>query len=516
VLSSRRFSAISLITLALGSGLFMWRQQGAPSQVKSVESYWNATGLKASSLEDLLQDQTCSSSERYFLACANAILTIANKFNLTMTPQGQLVAPSADVDMSSEKNQLLPWKAFYGEHLSEARKISFLKTWKVLQKKYISHEQKTLMIGTGLNGFISVFKDPHTYLMPVSMFQEVVSKADNHSVALGIYLSQVKGQYILRKVSDGSLAQKAGMKKGDIILTVNGQDITGLLQARVTELLKGDVGSVTKITFSRDGSEKKLRLVRTESTVATVSTRIIDGIKPIAVITLNKFAKEACVRTKEALEIANRAHVKGLVLDLRDNPGGQMEEASCIASLFVGPEQKIFDLKYLDPTKAGESFFGEEQKIFSKPMAILINASSASAAEILAGALHDLNRAVLVGERTFGKGSFQEGELWSENKKIALFETKGFYYLPSGQSPQQQGLKPDIELTFSNLPVGREEDLFMNPLRAPHIGSRPAAISFNDKNCLDIEDDKGQEDVQLSRARQVLFCSKNVAGVNHD
>jgi carboxyl-terminal processing protease len=147
-------------------------------------------------------------------------------------------------------------------------------------------------------------------------------------------------------------------------------------------------------------------------------------------------------------------------------------------------------------------------------VAVLINAGSASAAEIVAGALRDLNRAILVGERTFGKGSFQEGEYWTQNKKIALFETKGFYYLPSGRSPQMKGLSPDVAVNFDQISVDREEDQFVNPLMAPERHVRSLKNLISSKDCLDTEDGAVNEDVQLKKARQILFCSKAIAGVN--
>ncbi len=482
--------------------------------MKTNENYWAETGLGPTALEDLLQDQTCVSSERYFLACANSILTIANRYNLSVNLQGHLVPNqvSSSLVAASEKSQLQPWKEFYAKDTAAASKVSFFSAWKELEAEYIPEKQKSMMVGVGLNGFISVFRDPHTYFMPVSQFKEVISKADNRSTSLGVVLGQSKGAYVVRKVVDGSPAKNAGIQRGDVLVSINKQKVQGLLQARVSELLRGEVGDTSTLQVLRDGEKMKFKLRRTEITVATVSTRVIEGIKPIAVVAINKFAKGACEKTKEALSIVNNSHARGLLLDLRDNPGGQMEEAACIASLFVGGDEKIFEIRYIDPSKKAEVYYGGEEKIFDRPMAVLVNAASASAAEIVAGALRDLNRAVLVGETTFGKGSFQEGEYWSQNKKIALFETKGFYYLPSGRSPQMKGLVPDVAVNFDEITVLRESEQFMNPLRAPERQVRGLSQNFSGSECLDMEDGTTSEDLQLTKARQVLFCGKIVAG----
>ncbi len=165
--------------------------------MKSAEDYWTETGLGSAALEDLLQDQTCGSSERYFLACANSILTLANRFNMSLNTSGELVPvhQALSSDMSSEKRQLEPWKEFFTKHTDKAIKISFLNLWKKLESDHIPEQQKSLMVGLGLNGFISVFRDPHTYLMPVSQFREVISKADSRSTSLGITLGFLNGQY---------------------------------------------------------------------------------------------------------------------------------------------------------------------------------------------------------------------------------------------------------------------------------------------------------------------------------
>ena len=145
MISSLRMFIFSLFVLAVGVSLSLSRSESGSSKVKSVEDYWAETGLGPVALEDLLQDQTCASSERYFLACANAVLTIANRFNLTVTTD-ELLAPVATAlsnDTSSEKKQLESWKKFFSEHTAEAVKFSFFNVWKELEQKHISKNQKS-------------------------------------------------------------------------------------------------------------------------------------------------------------------------------------------------------------------------------------------------------------------------------------------------------------------------------------------------------------------------------------
>jgi carboxyl-terminal processing protease len=165
---------------------------------------------------------------------------------------------------------------------------------------------------------------------------------------------------------------------------------------------------------------------------------------------------------------------------------------------------------FLDPDAEAEISYSQEEQAYRGPMAVLINSGSASAAEIVAGALQDYKRAMLVGERTFGKGSFQEGEIWSKNDKIAIFETKGFYYLPSGQTPQMRGLEPDVNVAFKDRFALREEDQFLNPLRAagqkPMI-ALPLSLQPDLMTCISLDNDfLPAGDPELKEAHRVLGC----------
>jgi carboxyl-terminal processing protease len=149
-----------------------------------------------------------------------------------------------------------------------------------------------------------------------------------------------------------------------------------------------------------------------------------------------------------------------------------------MVGLFVGPKKKAFELKYFDRTMTTEIYAARKKKVFSGSLAVLVNSGSASSSEILAGALQDFGRAVLVGETTFGKGTFQEGEVWEKNSRIVFFQTKGLFYLPLGRTPQAHGITPDVEIAS----VGesrRERDLYYNfyDVEQPEV-SVPGRISL--------------------------------------
>lgn len=514
---STKFFKYSILLLAVGFSLKVWRKQHEASKIKPIEQYWTEAGIQDSALLELIDDQTCVSSERYFLACANAVMSVAGRYNLQLTLTGQLIAADNNSGfVNSEKQLLAPWKKLFSNHPEQAEKISFLSVWNQLMDKHIPIKQKQMMLGAGLNGFISVFRDPHTYLMPIAYYREVVAKVDSKTASIGIIMGRTEKNYFVRKVYTGSPAEKADLRKGDVIVAVNSVKIANSMPVRVNELMRGETGNTLTLTVQRADKILVVDILRAQSTVPTVSFRLIDGIKPVGVITINKFARQTCDKTKEAIIALQSQEIRGLLLDLRDNPGGQMEEAACVASLFVGPEKRIFEIRYLDPIREREVTYGTEAKIYQGPMAVLINSGSASAAEIVAGALRDLNRGLLVGEKSFGKGSFQEGEVWAQNNKIALFETKGFYYLPSGTSPQMRGLEPDVKIVFKDALQIREVDQYINPLQAPQRVSSRRVVHMSMQDCLDIDDGSlAKEDPELGRARQALFCKANtVAGAN--
>ncbi len=506
----------SFSVLALGAGLSLARYiQEQKNASKSLATYWEDTGLNDQELVDLIGLDKCMSSERYYLSCVNAIVSVATRYNMNVLPTKGLVdlAGSKNIDSTSEKSLLDPWKNYFRNQTDAALKVDFSKLWQELKSNHIPSHQLSQMVGVGLNGFVSIFKDPHTYFMPVAQFQEVVAKADSKSVSLGISLGVQNQKVVIRKVAPKSSAAKSGIEKGDVILSINDQSVEGLMLTRVTEMLKGEEGDKVSLELvSVIGVSKEVTLTREPVQTATVSMQVLDGEKPVGVIEINKFARGTCDKVKAALEIYNKTNIDGVILDLRDNPGGQMEEAACVSSLFVGADKKVFEVRYLDPTKKGEAYYGVEDKIYEGPLAIIINSASASAAEIVAGALSDFGRAVLVGERSFGKGSFQEGDYWDINNKIAMFETKGFYYLPSGRSPQLVGLEPDVKVSLGEIPILRESEQYLHPLKAPVLKKKTTLKLGLQQGCTteQVADDM---DAQVNVAKQILLCKKTVARV---
>lgn len=485
-----------------------------PSKVdrgqKTTEQYWTETGLGTKELETLLLDESCHNDKQSYLSCVNAIGQMAERYGLTLTLEGTLRPLKVqDIeDRASEKKDLLRWTSSYSDH---SNKISFLKIWKNLETKYVKPFEKSSVVASGINGFLSIYKDPHTYILPLAMYEEIIANSESRNSNAGFVARRSNGELIVRKVLEGSPAAKAGVKKGDRILALNGEKIAELLPSKMNEILKMRNADRLGLKIIRNGKPQYLEVLKLETMYPSVASRMI---QKIGLIVIHKFSKDVCQMARKHLVSLKEQDARGILLDLRDNPGGQVEEAACVTNLFVEQGVLLFETRYLDNSRPSDRYLTEDEPVYRGPLAVLINSGSASAAEIVAGSLREQNRAKLVGERSFGKGSFQDGRLWGPNPKIALFETEGFYYFPSGWTPQLVGLQPDIQVNFNLAENLREDEMFFNPLVPVDSWAGPQSLSWlTEKECANelsetfsIEQDA--DDPQLRKAQALLTCGE--------
>lgn len=504
--SSARFLKISLCVLTVGVSSVLLRSLSNNSKASSDEDYWAQTGLMPESLEDMLFSSYCSSGERYFLACVGSLVTAGEHKNLQLNQDGTWSLLAVE---RPQREALLPWADYFKNQPYRAAKFPFTQSWRDLLEQTRA-EERAHLTGVALNGFISILRDPHTYLMPLRQFSQVNRETESHQNILGLTFARTKkrGVIVTRSIF-GTPAYKAGVRVGDQIVAVNALQVKGLLRRQINELLKGEVGEITELQVLRGKQSISMAITREEFDLPSVSLRVIEKTQ-MAVLSLNKFARGTCDRVETLLKTLNRSAVRGVLLDVRGNPGGSMTEANCIAGLFLGPDKKIFEIRYLDPSVEAESYFSEKTQQWAGALAVLIDGGSASSAEILAGALRDHQRALLVGDRTYGKGSFQEGSVWDHNDEIAIFETKGFFYLPSGETPQLSGLQPDIQVLGADYEVLREENQFLFPLMVMSNPKVSMKSGIKKNSC---EEVRTTEDKVVDKAASFLFCTDKIARV---
>lgn len=427
-----------------------------------VEDYWKNTEIQLSDLKKHVENVKCHSSKKDFLACANSILFALQKTNLHLKIDGTIAQNDRKehkLDNYNEKQNLAQFTNIYNEGL--AQRFNFNTLWASVLGLSDKSTHKYL-IASGINGYLSIAVDPHTYISPTDFFKEVSSSNERSKYFLGLSFEKKNQKVFIRKVFKNSDADVAGLNNNDEVVSINGQKVEEMNLVDVSALLKDKEQKVFPFVIKRNNSLFVKKINRSYRILSQVQSEILSNGNRIGYIQLSKFAYNICENVKSEIQKMKPSTLNGLILDLRDNPGGLLTEAACLAGLFIGEDKKIFSVKYLDE-EGDEVALTTSEQVYFGPMVILTNNSSASASELIAGAMQEYNRAAIIGERTFGKGSFQEIESWNRSSKISYFQTKGFYLLPSGETTQLKGVNPDVVLDDENA-VMSEFDMYQFPL----------------------------------------------------
>lgn len=317
--------------------------------------------------------------------------------------------------------------------------------------------------------------DPHSEYLDQNTYKSLLMATNGTFGGLGI---EVTGEYgVLKVVSpiDDTPAAKAGIRSGDYIVAINNHLVDEMTLDEAVNQMRGKQGTPVSLTVLRKDNHKPLsfRLTREIIQVANVKSRLFDNA--LGYIRISEFARPTpglIVNAIHSLQKQAGRHLNGLILDLRNNPGGLLETAVEVSDLFLDPAKTGNKYRhmivYTEGRLAGAQFNGmitpkgrEGDLVQGVPMVVLINEGSASASEIVAGALKDYHRAILVGTTSFGKGSVQTVLPLDDNHAIKL--TTALYHTPSGRLIQNRGITPDV--TISNLEV--KGNLNTNPLLAP-------------------------------------------------
>lgn len=304
-----------------------------------------------------------------------------------------------------------------------------------------------------VEGMLRALGDPWSSYYGRSEFASFQDALEGRYSGVGIWLrgtsTGARGVEV-GSVQPGSPAEAAGVSPGDVVLAVDGTDVTSAGVSVVAALLRGRDDTNVRIDVRRGSATRTLTLTRTTFLTGDVTVERLQG--DIMRIAVTAFTRGAGRDVTEAIEASDGGLVGGVVLDLRDNPGGLLDEAVAVASAFLdgGPvvsyERRGRDPETLDAFTGGDT---------TTPLVVLVNPSTASAAEVVAAALQDRNRAVVVGTRTYGKGSVQEPSRLSDGSALEL--TVGRYLTPSGRSLEGVGVEPDVVVPPGEAPEKAEE-----------------------------------------------------------
>jgi len=294
-----------------------------------------------------------------------------------------------------------------------------------------------------INGVLQSL-DPYSAYMSPEIYEETQSETSGEFGGLGIEVSMEGGVVKVISPIDDTPASRAGVKAGDYIVRINGEQVQGKTLMEAVNLMRGPVGSSIEITIRRIGLKKAkvIKIIREIIEIRSVVSREVDN--KIGYLRLRAFNENSSNQLKKEIsKIEKNKKNIGYILDLRNNPGGLLSQAIKISDFFLN-DGEIVSTKGRKSRENRKFFAKKGDKINGKPLIVLINNGSASAAEIVAGALQDQKRAVLLGESTYGKGSVQSIIPLKNRGAIRLTVSK--YYLPSGKSISEVGVIPDIKV----------------------------------------------------------------------
>jgi len=321
----------------------------------------------------------------------------------------------------------------------------FTEVLRLIEKNYVEPEDPQKLIYGAIRGMVRSL-DPHSSFMTKDQYSELMMETKGSFTGIGIEIT-IKDD-ILTVVSpiEGTPAFNAGIKAGDKIIRVEKESTKDMSLTEAVKLIRGPKGTKVKLTVMREGIDKPVELSITRDIIPLVSVKQYLLTPQIGYVRISNFQSKTAADLSAALEdLENGRTLKGLILDLRNNPGGLLSQAIMVSDLFLD-SGVIVSTKGRDTSQNIEATAHANKKHRDYPMIVLVNSGSASAAEIVAGALQDNKKAVILGTRTFGKGSVQTILRLSDGSGLRL--TTATYYTPSGRSIQLSGIKPDIELAF--------------------------------------------------------------------
>jgi carboxyl-terminal processing protease len=312
-----------------------------------------------------------------------------------------------------------------------------------LERDYYRPEQldASKLAAGAARGMVEAVGDPYTTLSEPGDLSEAQLRGGFDGI--GVELDRRDGRLVVIAPFDDSPADRAGIRAGDAIVAVDGTDMTALSLADAATRIRGPRGTGIVLGLVRDGTRIDVPLVRDAIRVESVRSRLLAGDGPLAYVRITMFSEPTARQVREHLAPLLAQGSKGLVLDLRANPGGYLTAAVDVTSGFLKDGIVLYEQRGTADSRRPYRTTGSPQAP-DLPLAVLVDRGSASAAEIVAAALRDNQRAVLIGEKTFGKGTVQEVRALSDDSRLHL--TVAQWLTPSGHVIQGEGLQPDIEV----------------------------------------------------------------------
>lgn len=318
--------------------------------------------------------------------------------------------------------------------------------YKELRDNFDGDLDTATLVEGAKRGFVAAAGDAYTQYFSPAEAREFLNDLEGSFEGIGVELGTRNGRLTVVSVIDGSPAKEAGLRSGDIIGRVNDQDSIAWLPEKAVSVIRGQKGTTVKLTIVRDDQSLDFTITRDKVTDPSVKTEIVDGV---GYMRISRFSdSDTAVLARKGAQQFRDAGVRGVILDLRGNGGGYVEAAKDVVSLWLSSGQVIVVEKQekadriLDTVKSRGT-----DTLSSVPTVVLIDEGSASASEIVAGALRDHNAAVLVGQKSYGKGSVQVMRELPSGAQLKI--TTARWYTPNGRNISHEGIKPDVEVEMT-------------------------------------------------------------------
>ncbi len=398
------------------------------------------------------------------------------------------------------------------QHLPLAQLKKFSEVYTRIKKDYVDEVDDKKLITDAISGMLTGL-DPHSAYLDKEAFTELREGTSGEYGGLGIEVGLEDGYIKVISPIDDTPAQKAGLKSGDLIVRLNKQSVKDMSISDAVKIMRGKPGEPIDLLVVREGESKRLKftLIRAIITSSSVKQRLIEA--GYGYVRISSFQSKTTSGVKEALEKLkkeNKASLKGLVLDLRDNPGGVLNGAVGVSDIFITKGNIVYtEGRVADALMRYDATSGD--LLEGAPLVVLVNQGSASASEIVAGALQDHKRALIVGKKTFGKGSVQTILPLDETTAVKI--TTARYFTPSGRSIQAKGIEPDVLIATLEFKKSGEKADSIEPLSEADLSghlSNPNGDKPQKKSDITSKKDKKATKTSLAEEDYPLYEALNL------
>lgn len=334
--------------------------------------------------------------------------------------------------------------------------FEFFRTLEIIESHYAENVDKSAIFDGALKGMVSALGDKHSTYLGGDLYKDFSAQMSGTYAGIGVYIASTDEGILIAGVMEGSPAEEAGLQRGDILVSIDGTSVEGYQLEDVSKNIRGPVDTSVDLVVRRDGEEKSFTVQRRQIHVPTVAGKMVDGTD-VGYIRVAVFSDgTADDFTKEFTKLREQGMNK-LILDLRDNPGGIVEQAVGVASNFVPPNSTIVSYTEQDGKVDQYTAQGTDDPI---PIVVLVNENSASASEIVAGAVQDMKLGPIVGVKTYGKGTVQG--VFPVDSASAVKVTVAKYRTTNGREIDGVGIEPDVVVPLT--PSDPEDSQFEKAL----------------------------------------------------